>query len=153
MKKQDSQQRVGVGVSSVLMILVVLAMTALSLLALGSARSNESMTMRNADVGASYYAAADQVQRRLAQIDETLLAGRSEAADLAWYQAQPLEAVEWEESDEGIRFAFTADAGNDLAIYVCGLVTDGAQRYRIKEHRTIDTSSYGFDDYYVLMGD
>ena len=48
MKKQDSQQRVGIGVSSVLMILVVLAMTALSLLALGSARSNESMTSRNA---------------------------------------------------------------------------------------------------------
>ena len=40
MKKQDSQQRVGVGISSVLMILVVLAMTALSLLAFGSARSN-----------------------------------------------------------------------------------------------------------------
>ena len=52
MKKQENQQRVGVGISSVLMILVVLAMTALSLLAFGSARSNDSMTRRNADIGA-----------------------------------------------------------------------------------------------------
>ncbi len=153
MKKQDSQQRVGVGVSSVLMILVVLAMTALSLLALGSARSNESMTRRNADVGAAYYTAADQVQRKLAQIDETLLTGRSETADLAWYQTQSPDAVEWEESDEGICFTFTTDAGNDLAIFVRGLVTDGSQRYLLKEHRIIDTASYDTDDYFVLMGD
>lgn len=153
MKKQDSQQRVGIGVSSVLMILVVLAMTALSLLALGSSRSNESMTTRNADVGASYYVAADQVQRKLAQIDEVLLAGRQENADMAWYQTQAPEGVEWEETDEGLTFTFTTDAGNDLAIYVSALVTDGPQRYLLREHRIIDTASYGFDDYFVLMGD
>ncbi len=153
MKKQDSQQRVGVGVSSVLMILVVLAMTALSLLAFGSARSNESMTQRNADVGASYYVAADQVQRRLAQLDELLLKGRQESADLAWYQAQSPEDILWEENEEGISFSFTTDAGNDLALFVRGLLTEGPMRYLLREHRIIDNSSMLGDDYLVLMGD
>ncbi len=153
MKKQDSQQRVGIGVSSVLMILVVLAMTALSLLAFGSARSNESMTRRNADVGASYYVAADQVQRKLAQIDELLLKARQESADLAWFLSQPTEDVAWEESEKGISFSFTTDAGNDLAIFVRGIVTDGQQRYQLAEHRIIDNSSAMGDDYLVLMGD
>lgn len=155
MKKQDSQQRVGVGVSSVLMILVVLAMTALSLLAFGSARSNESMTRRNADVGAAYYVAADQVQRTLSQVDELLLSGQQQGADLAWYEEAASEDVTFEEAEEGLCFSFTVDAGNDLAIFVRGLVTEGAQRYRVLEHRVIDNSAYDFfgDDYLVLMGD
>lgn len=155
MKKQDSQQRVGVGVSSVLMILVVLAMTALSLLAFGSARSNESMTRRNADVGTAYYVAADQAQRTLAQVDELLLAGQEQAADLAWYEEQAPQDITFEENEEGICFSYTIDAGNELAIYVRGLVTEGPQRYRLLEHRVIDNSTSGFfgDDYLVLMGD
>ena len=96
MKKQDSQQRVGVGVSSVLMILVVLAMTALSLLAFGSARSNESMTRRNADVGTAYYVAADQAQRTLAEVDALLLTGQQQGADLAWYEQEAPENITYE---------------------------------------------------------
>ena len=153
MKKQDSQQRVGVGVSSVLMILVVLAMTALSLLAFGSARSNESMTRRNADVGASYYVAADQAQRKLAQIDELLLKAQQESADLAWFEEHASEDVTFEEGEEGISFSFTTDAGNELALFVRGIVTDGPQRYLLAEHRIIDNSSTMGDDYFVLMGD
>ncbi len=155
MKKQDSQQRVGVGVSSVLMILVVLAMTALSLLAFGSARSNESMTRRNADVGTAYYVAADQAQRTLAEVDALLLTGRQQGADLAWYEQEAPENITFEEGEEGICFSFTIDAGNDLAILVRGLLTEGPQRYRLLEHRVFDNSDYGFfgDDYLVLMGD
>jgi len=154
-KKQDSQQRVGVGVSSVLMILVVLAMTALSLLAFGSARSNESMTRRNADVGISYYVAADQVQRTLAQVDEKLLLGQQQAADLAWYEAEAPEGVTFEETEEGLTFSFTTDIGNDLGIYVLGVAAEGAERYRVVEHRVVENIDYGFDggDYIMLMGE
>lgn len=153
MKKQDSQQRVGVGVSSVLMILVVLAMTALSLLAFGSARSNESMTRRNADVGVAYYLAADQAQRKLAEVDAVLLEGAAENADLGWYQAQELEGVEWLENEEGLCFTFTTDAAEGHAVYVRGVVTDGPQRFRIAEHLTIDSREAFDNNYLVLMGD
>ncbi len=153
MKKQDTQQRVGVGVSSVLMILVVLAMTALSLLAFGSARSNESMTRRNADVGVAYYAAADQAQRKLAEVDAVLLLGAAENADLSWYQAQAPEGVEWLEDEEGISFTYTTDAGDGHAIYVRGVVTDGPERFRIAEHLTIDNRDFSDNNYLVLMGD
>ena len=153
MKKQDTQQRVGVGVSSVLMILVVLAMTALSLLAFGSARSNESMTRRNADIGASYYVAADQAQRKLAEIDAVLLKGQAEAADILWYEENSPEDVIWEESMEGITFTFSVKTDYQQAVSIQGLVTDGPQRYSITAHQVVDSSVELEEDYFVLMGD
>lgn len=153
MKKQDTQQRVGVGVSSVLMILVVLAMTALSLLAFGSARSNESMTQRNADIGASYYVAADQAQRKLAEIDAVLLKGQAEAADILWYEDNSPADVTWEESMEGITFSFSVETDYQQAVSIQGLVTDGPQRYSIIAHQVVDSSVELEEDYFVLMGD
>lgn len=153
MKKQDTQQRVGVGVSSVLMILVVLAMTALSLLAFGSARSNESMTRRNADIGSSYYAAADLAQRKLAEVDAVLLAARAEEADLIWYETNSPDGVSWEETEDGIFFFFSEETEYQQAVYVRGLVTQGMQRYQVTEHRVIDSRDMIEDDYFVLMGD
>ena len=153
MKKQDTQQRVGVGVSSVLMILVVLAMTALSLLAFGSARSNESMTRRNADIGSSYYKAADAAQRKLAEVDAVLLTGRTEEADLSWYESNGPEDVSWEENENGISFSFSIETEYQQAVYVRGLVTEGAQRYQVTEHRVVDSRDMIEDDYFVLMGD
>lgn len=153
MKKQDNQQRVGVGVSSVLMILVVLAMTALSLLAFGSARSNESMTRRNADISSSYYQAADQAQRKLAEIDALLLKGQAEAADILWYEENGPEWVIWEESMEGITFSFSVETDYQQEISLQGLVTEGPQRYRITAHQVVDSSAMLEEDYFVLMGD
>ena len=153
MKKQDSQQRVGVGISSVLMILVVLAMTALSLLAFGSARSNESMTQRNADISSSYYVAADQAQRKLAEIDALLLKGQAEAADILWYEDNSPADVTWEEAMEGLTFSFSVDTDYQQAVYVQGLVTEGPQRYRITAHQVVDASVEQEENYFMLMGD
>lgn len=153
MKKQDSQQRVGVGVSSVLMILVVLAMAALSLLAFGSARSNESMTRRNADISSSYYVAADQAQRKLAEIDALLLKGQAEAADILWYEDNGPADVTWEESMEGLIFSFSVDTDYQQAVYVQGLVTEGPERYRITAHQVVDASVELEEEYFMLMGD
>ena len=153
MKKQDNQQRVGVGVSSVLMILVVLAMTALSLLAFGSARSNESMTRRNADIGASYYIAAAEAQHKLAQIDAVLLQGQAEAADLLWYEENSPEGITWEEALDGITFSFSVETDYEQAVYVQGLVAEGPQRYCITAHQVVDNTAELEEDYFVLMGD
>ena len=153
MKKQDSQQRVGVGVSSVLMILVVLAMTALSLLAFGSARSNESMTQRNASIATSYYTAAAQVQQKLAEIDAVLLKGQAEAADILWYEENSPEDVTWEESMEGITFSFSVETDYQQAVTLQGLVTEGAERYRIIAHQVVDSRDTLEENYFVLMGD
>lgn len=153
MKKQENQQRVGVGISSVLMILVVLAMTALSLLAFGSARSNESMTQRNASIATSYYAAADQVQQKLAQIDAVLLKGQAEAADILWYEENSPEGVSWEEAMEGIIFSFSVETDYQQAVSLQGLVTEGPQRYRIIAHQVVDSREMLDDNYFLLMGD
>ncbi len=153
MKKQDTQQRVGVGVSSVLMILVVLAMTALSLLAFGSARSNESMTRRNADIGSSYYVAADLAQRKLADIDAVLLAGKQQAADLLWYEANSPEGVTWQETLDGITFSFAIETPYEQAVLVEGLVTEGPARYRITSHRIVENATDSEENFLILMGD
>lgn len=76
MSSMKADYRVGVGASSVLMILVALAMAALGLLAFGSARMTETLTRRNVDVSAAYYEAAAKVQEKLCEIDGAALAYR-----------------------------------------------------------------------------
>lgn len=72
MSKPKTEYRVGVGASSILMILVVLALTALSLLSFSGARHAEVMAKRNVDMVTAYYAATAEAQEKLAVLDSML---------------------------------------------------------------------------------
>ena len=147
MKKQDSQQRVGVGISSVLMILVVLAMTALSLLAFGSARSNESMTQRNVDVASGYYRLSAEVQERLAQLDEQLAANQGD------YSAVTVDGVQFS-SEEGKdpSFLLTVREGEKSIVAEGILTPDQPLRYRVLAYYTQNVSTEEEAPYLELMG-
>lgn len=139
MKSDKSRPRAGVGSSSMLMILVALAMTALGLLALGSARQTEAHTARNLQASLGYAQAAARVQQRLADIDEAA-AEYAElmlvAADaIEWFEARAIEGVEWSLEGEGVSFVITEEAGDGRAIVATGkLLSGGKARYRLTSH-------------------
>ena len=75
MKPRSS--RMGVGASSVLLILVVLSLTLFAVLSLVQARSDAALTDRTALSVNAYYDADARAQQVLALIDDALLGGES----------------------------------------------------------------------------
>jgi hypothetical protein len=124
--KRKAEYRVGVGASSILMILVVLALAALSLLSLKAAQNNAALTARNLDMTLSYYRAAADVQRTLAAMDESryeldLSSDGGLAAFQTYLKSQKTPVTLSEDMD----FTLTADAGAEREIIVEGTVIPG----------------------------
>lgn len=158
MNRNRPDYRVGVGASSVLMILVVLAMAALSLLAFGSARDTEALTLRNVEMSAAYYEAAAGVQRKLALIDEAVLEYRQshpgEELDPDWFSALGLQGVEWRAEDGGLSFSITAAAGGSRAISAQGqALTGDGPRYKLTGHAAYDAGAREEPQTLTLMGE
>ena len=135
MSESGSQSRVGIGVSSVLMVLVVLAMAALGVLAYSSTRATESMTRRNVQVAERYYQAAAQIQERLQAIDQAALEKPRPCEDeLAWYQSQGIPDVEWSQEAESV--GFTVTVGEGQTVVAKGVMLPGeGERYKLLSHR------------------
>lgn len=139
MRRTDNDHRIGVGASSVLMILAVLAMTALGLLALGSARQTRAQTQRNLQTTLSYYEAAGEAQRRMMLIDQAAADCRAQGRepDAAWFQSYDTGA-DFHEEDGTLAFAFTLPAGDARELRVSGTVSAaGGARYTVAEHALV----------------
>lgn len=154
-RKQQTEYRVGVGASSVLLILVVLAMAALALLAFGSARNTEALTGRNIEMTEAYYEAAAEVQRRLAAIDQAVLEYREQGGDAQmdenWFSDHGAQA-EWQPADGGMHFIITVSAGAQRVIRATGTaLPQGDERYTLESH-TLFSDTVQEETYLTLMG-
>ena len=117
--RQKTEYRVGVGASSILMILVVLSLTALSLLSLSSARNNQALSDRNLSMTVQYYEAAASAQRKLAAIDAVLVQHAGAALTRAqWQSVFDAESLTDIRLTDALTFAFTVDAGGGRVLSV-----------------------------------
>lgn len=138
-----TEYRIGVGASTILMILVVLALAALSLLSFNSARSNAALSQRNLAMTLSYYDAAAQAQQKLALMDALLADPTVEATDAAaissLYAAHALQDVTL---SSGLAFSFHLDAGAGRTLNVEGLLSPGSSpRYTVTRHELTSPSA------------
>ena len=76
-KRESSRQGVGVGMASVLMIVVVLALTTFGVLSLVSAQADAGMSRRAYETISSYYKAEGRIQEQLAELDAEILSGET----------------------------------------------------------------------------
>lgn len=137
--KQKPEYRVGMGASSIMMILVTLALAALSLLSFYVARSSAALSQRNRDMVVSYYRAAAEVQRTLAELDEAFT---PEA--LAWRAA--LDRIDSAPPQverrlvllDGGSFRITVDAGGGRELAVEGTLNPATESgVTLKRHQLI----------------
>ena len=68
----------GVGMASILLIVMVLAFTTFGVLSLVSAMTDVRMSRKSLATAAAYYQAEEELQEQLAQLDAELLAGTAE---------------------------------------------------------------------------
>lgn len=140
-----SEYRVGIGASSVLMILVVLAMTALGLLSLGSARQTEAQTERNLQTTVAYYEAAARIQQKLLLIGEAAREyAAQEGAPDSWFDTHAIDGVQWTQSDATVGFMLSEPMDDEHVIAARGVLGGGA-RPTLTQHTLISTKPLGDD--------
>lgn len=104
MRKYPS--RMGVGASSILLILVVVSLTLLASLALIQARADAALTQKTAISSAAFYDADARAQAMLAALDDAIAKGL------------PPESVEGVVRQETGVYAFSVGASDGHALFV-----------------------------------
>ncbi len=161
MSKQRSKNeyRVGVGASSILMVLVVLALTAVGLLSFSSARNLEVLTRRNVEMTSAYYTASAEVQKKLAVMDAKLVETQAAGTVDPQVVLAALESVgiatEADPQKAGqLKFAFSQDAGHRRHIDVAGVIAlSSSSRYQVTQYQLVSEpvdDSYDYDQYHLL---
>ncbi|MBQ6595071.1 MAG: hypothetical protein IJH78_05355 [Clostridia bacterium] len=91
----DRKSRIsfGPGAASLILIVVILSMSVLGILSLMSARSDARLSDRASQVVAAGYALSESAERALAELDETVLASRDQAADDEDYASRVMESL------------------------------------------------------------
>lgn len=74
----EGKRGAGVGMASILLIVLVLTFTIFGVLALVSAGTDVRMSRKAVSTAAAYYEAEGELQEQLAKLDADLLAGRME---------------------------------------------------------------------------
>ena len=159
--KSKTEYRVGIGASSILMVLVILALTAVSLLSFRSAKNTEALTKRNLQMTVAYYEASANAQKKLAAIDELLVESQM-AANIVLGEALQTELFStlgmaelliWQDGED-IRFSFVEDAQYERQIEVEGIFTlsSDTQRYHINKYRLISQPTEDDSAGFQLMG-
>lgn len=114
------EYRIGPGAASLMLLVVVLSMSVLGMLALMSARSDENLSLRSAEVARQVAELNVSAERSLAELDDALAkaAGAAQSEDdyLARVEAALNEAMTLE--DRTVSWEETNDEGRTLACAV-----------------------------------
>lgn len=143
--KQKAEYRVGVGASSILLILVVLALTALSLLSIKAAQDNTALTERNVSMTLAYYEAAAKVQRTIADMDQKRLElDVTDSEALPAFRAYLANQLVPVLLLDDLTFTMTVNAGAEREVIVEGAVIPGAAGgISITRHELRNTAVFG----------
>lgn len=131
---RELQPRAGLGASSILLILVVLCLTAFSVLALVSARVDARQTEETIETAARYYAADAAAQKILNSIDAALLSG----ADPTALSGVVRDAVD----ADALRFSVPLGDGRELTVELAVLAQESGVRYRVTRYALVNTTAW-----------
>ena len=133
--KKGSLITFGPGAASLILIVVILSMSVLGMLALMSARSDMNLTARSAQVIEAVYELNCAAERRLASLDDVVVALRGDGADAEALLSRLAERLPAGMTLEGRIVSWTEEDGlRQLSCAVEVLPANGAGRLRWIEH-------------------
>lgn len=144
MAGEKSRNKVNIGISSLILIFIVLCLSTFGLLSLSSARGDLELAERGAQAAKEFYEADSKGQQWLAEADGILLQmdGKSLEEKASALAAQPGNGC-----DEQTGFIFTEipmERGQSLHIDL--ELKEGQKRYEIQSWYVYDSGEYEIDD-------
>ena len=157
--KREEHARTGLGVPSLVLILLVLCLALLGVLALLSARSDYRMSLRFAELAADAAQAEAQAERILSELDAQMADAWLAAADDAEYAQRCREItlvdtthIDWR-SDEYAAFVVDAGASRVMNVEIerCGWGNAAEKRYVLIKYALEDTNNWEQTESLLLM--
>lgn len=143
MNKSGGVYRIGTGATSLMMILVILCLTALSVISYTSARSELAVARRTAEVNSQVYAAMDRGYDLVAALDAALwdIYGRGDAAAYAQACQDAARQAGWTVEDSVCTVEIPATEKLSLRVQATLLpFTEEAARLQLTGFATVSQS-------------
>lgn len=144
---------VNVGSSLLLVVFLLMCLITFATLSFSSARSDESFSRRIAARKTEYYAASNQAERLLRQIDGLL--GTADPKDLDFGEIDSIDAditYRSEENTLSYQVPINDKQALEVVLDLTGTKTDpDAGHYQIKKWQTVNTKKWESDDKLKLM--
>lgn len=144
MAEQVSRNKVNIGLSSLILIFIVLCLSTFGLLSLSSARGDLELAERGAQAAKEFYEADSKGQQWLAGSDRMLqqMAGRSLEEKLEALAAKPGNGY-----DEQTGLIFTEiPMERRQSLHIDLELKEGDKRYEIRSWYVYDSGEYEIDD-------
>lgn len=146
MAGQNFRNKVNIGLSSLILIFIVLCMAAFGLLSLSSAQGDLKLAKRNAEAVSGYYKADDQGQQWLMSVDQVIMEemGKVQALDQCSRRIKDRLGSLYDGKTGLITTDIPMDRGQSLRIEVALMC--GEKRYEIKSWYVYNSQEYGIDN-------
>lgn len=155
MAGQAVKHKVNIGLTSLILIFIILCLATFSLLSLSSARGDQSLAVRSAQAVAEYYRADAQGEKWLKQADAILqketigVMSQDEIKTLAGNVALEL-GCNVDEKTGYISTDISMERGQALRIDLA--LTGNENRYEVKSWYVYDSGNYEIDDSMPVWG-
>ena len=151
--KASNRFHIGTGVSSLIMILVVLCLTVFGVLSYTTARADAALTQKSLDAAGAYYSAASQMERMLAQVDGVLAeaekqSGGSRQAYIskAKEALSGLDGAKAEQAGDGLTLTLDQSLQDGRTLRaVLSVPSQGAIRYEIQSYKLLPGQNWSPD--------
>ena len=155
MTGQTAKYKVNIGLTSLILIFIILCLATFSLLSLSSARGDQSLAVRSAQAVTEYYQADAQGEKWLKQADAILqketigVMSQDEIKTLAGNVALEL-GCNVDEKTGYISTDISMERGQALHIDLA--LTGNENRYEVKSWYVYDSGNYEIDDSMPVWG-
>ena len=158
--KGTGRTGLGVGVSSILVIFVLLCLVTFATLSLVSARADRNLSQKAVDHTLEYYTASNQAEQILAQADNLLADCAAQASSSAEYQTLAASALaalgELEDTDGSVTLCYSVPINENQTLR-CAVVAvwpqqSGDSFYRIDRWQVESTGEWEPDEGLPVYG-
>lgn len=149
--KEKQRLSIGTGVSSILMIFVVLCLTTFGVLSFSSARADLNLTKKNGAQIEAFYIVDGIAQEILAEIDSLLYTAQSAGGDATIYEetvlsllatVSPSLTIDKNEEDTlKVSYSVPLNEQQYLEVVLTILPYDSLKRYKINSYRLIQNEN------------
>ena len=150
MRKDQSSQKIGMGVGyvSVMLVFAVICLTIFAVLSFRAAMSTDSFNERSGDFMKQYYAADTDAKKMLSQLNDCALNAKNSGffEDVFTESAQDIEGVSVKSSPRGVSASYTV-AINERQELTVSVVFDSSGEYTIEQWRNCEVGEENSDSH------